>query len=79
MKAKDYTTGSEIIEGIKEMGRLVDEMDIPFYEKSILIDSLKQCLMTFDSWHVRGRVEAEAEIKKEQTTFLGLLKWLFPW
>ena len=78
MNRQDYTTGCEITDNLKEIGKLVSEMDITFEEKTALLSPLRESLNTFDIWLAKGRYEAEQEILKEKSTFKGFLRYLFP-
>jgi hypothetical protein len=76
MNKRDYTTGTQITDKLKEIGKLVHEMDITFREKEMLLEPLRESLNTFDTWLIQGRYEAESEIYKEKSTFKNLIKYL---
>ena len=78
MNHKDYTTGTQITDKIKEIGKLVHEMDITFREKEMLLEPIRESLNTFDTWLIQGRHEAEKEVLKQKSTFKELLKHFFP-
>lgn len=77
MNRQDYQTGCEITDQIKEIGKLVSQMDITFEEKTALLSPLRESLNTFDNWLIQGRHEAEKEALKEKSTFKELLKHFF--
>lgn len=77
MNRTDYTTGCEITDQIKEIGKLVSQMDITFEEKTALLSPLRESLNTFEIWLAKGRHEAEREVYKEKSTFKNLIKHLW--
>lgn len=77
MNRRDYQTGCEITDKIKEIGKLVSQMDITFREKEMLLGPIRESLNTFDTWLIQGRHEAEKEVYKEKSTFKNLIKYLW--
>lgn len=76
MNRADYEKGHQVLELLKQVGKIISTMDSSISEQNSLLNPISDGVNTVNAWLAKGRHEAENEVFIKPTSLRDIIQWL---